>query len=113
MSFSFRYIFSQLLLPLLILMPTSSMALEEIDAVAIIVNDEVITNQQIDIRFADFKRQLKLQGKALPSDKLLKKQVLERMVLDSIQLQLAKSQGIYVDDLSLNKALTNIAKMLI
>jgi len=94
----------------LLSLPTTGYALEELDSVAIIVNDEIISTQQLDQRFNDFKRQIKLQGQSLPDEQLLKKQVIERMILDSIQLQLAKAQGIYVDDLSLNQALENIAK---
>jgi len=87
-----------------------AIAIEELDSVAIIVNENIISKQEIEIRFNDFKRQLKLQGKKLPPDELLKKQVVERMIVDSIQLQLAKQQGIHIDDLSLNKALENIAR---
>jgi len=87
-----------------------ALAIEELDSVAIIVNENIISKQEIQTRFNDFKRQLKLQGKKLPPDELLKKQVVERMIVDSIQLQLAKQQGIHIDDLSLNKALENIAR---
>lgn len=89
---------------------TQAMALEEIDSIAIIVNEEVITQQQIENRFNDFKQQILLQGQTLPDDELLKKQVIERMIIDSIQLQMAKTQGISLDDLSLNQALEGIAQ---
>jgi len=89
---------------------TPAKALEEIDSIAIIVNDEVITHQQIENRFNDFKKQIQLQGQSLPDDELLKKQVIERMIIDSIQLQMAKLQGISLDDLSLNQALESIAQ---
>jgi peptidyl-prolyl cis-trans isomerase SurA len=89
---------------------TPAMAIEEMDSIAIIVNDEVITRQQIENRFNDFKQQILLQGQSLPDDELLKKQVIERMIVDSIQLQMAKLQGISLDDLSLNQALESIAK---
>jgi len=85
-------------------------AIEEIDSVAIIVNDGIISHQQVNNQLNNFKRQLKLQGQSLPPEKLFKKQVIERIILDSIQLQHAKSQGISVDDLSLNKALEAIAE---
>lgn len=89
---------------------TTAMALEKLDSIAIIVNDEVITHQQIENRFNDFKKQILLQGQSLPDDELLKKQVIERMIIDSIQLQMAKTQGISLDDLSLNQALESIAQ---
>ena len=86
------------------------MAIEEIDSVAIIVNENIISNQEINDRLQEFKGQLRLQGKKSPPEKLLKKQVIERIILDSIQLQLAKAQGIQIDDLTLNKALESIAR---
>jgi len=94
----------------LIFFSNTLFAIEEIDSVAIIVNDSIISKHEINSRLTNFKRQVKLQGKKLPPDDLLKKQVIERMIVDSIQLQLAKQQGIVIDDLSLNKALENIAK---
>ncbi len=84
-------------------------ALEELDSIAIIVNDETISAQQIEKRLNDFRRQISIQGQTPPPEESLKKQVIERMILDSIQLQLAKTQGIEIDDLSLNKALEKIA----
>jgi len=85
-------------------------AIKEIDSIAIIVNDSIISHQQINNQLNNFKRQLELQGQSLPPEKLLKKQVIERIIIDSIQLQHAKSQGISIDDLSLNKALEAIAE---
>ena len=85
-------------------------AIEELDSIAIVVNDNIISTQEVSNRLNDFKRQLDLQGKKLPPLNLLKKQVVERMIIDSIQLQLAKAQGIHIDDLTLNKALDGIAK---
>jgi len=94
----------------LIFFSSSLFALEEIDSVAIIVNENIVSKQEINGRLSDFKRQLQLQGKKLPADELLKKQVIERIIVDSIQLQLAKQQGISIDDLNLNKSLESIAK---
>jgi len=101
---------SLLLLSSFMFFSSQLMAIEEIDSVAIIVNENIISNQEINDRLQEFKGQLQLQGKTLPPEKLLKKQVIERIILDSIQLQLAKAQGIHIDDLSLNKALESIAR---
>jgi len=98
------------LLSSLVFFSSALFAIEEIDSVAIIVNENIISKQEITTRLDDFKRQIKLQRKKLPPDDLLKKQVIERLIVDSIQLQQAKQQGIFIDDLSLNKALESIAK---
>lgn len=94
----------------LVFLSANVSAIEELDSIAIVVNDNIISSQEVTNRLDDFKRQLDLQGKKLPPLNLLKKQVVERMIIDSIQLQLAKAQGIHIDDLSLNQALEGIAK---
>ncbi len=83
---------------------------EEIDAIAVVVNDSIISKNEINSRLNDFKHQLELQGQRVPPDALLRKQVIERMIVDNIQLQMAKQQGIFVDDITLNKMLEGIAQ---
>ncbi len=88
----------------------SANAAEPIDAIAVIVNDSIISEKDIEKRVNDFTKQLRVQGQRLPPEDILRKQVIERMIVDSLQLQLAKAQGLHIDDLSLNKMLENIAK---
>ncbi len=83
---------------------------EEIDAIAVVVNDSIISKNEINSRLNDFKHQLELQGQRVPPDALLRKQVVERMIVDNIQLQMAKQQGIFIDDITLNKMLEGIAQ---
>ena len=85
-------------------------AVEEIDSIAVIVNDDIITNREINDRLHEFKLQIQSQGKKLPPEELLRKKIIERMITDNIQLQLARAQGINIDDLRLNKALESIAR---
>jgi len=89
---------------------SSASAIEEIDSIAVVVNDNIISTLEVNNRINDFRRQLELQGQSLPPEKVLRKQVIERMIVDSIQLQLAKGQGIHIDDLTLNQALESIAR---
>ena len=89
---------------------STTMAAETLDTVAVVVNDSIISQREVDNRFNDFKHQLELQGQRLPPESLLKKQVVERMILDKIQLQMASAQGIHIDDLTLNKMLEGIAQ---
>ena len=102
--------FLLLLIPIINLYTASAFALEEINSIAVVVNENIISKQEVNTRVDDFKHQLELQDQKLPPSDLLKKQVLERMILDSVQLQLAKDQGIHIDDLTLNNTLENIAK---
>jgi len=92
------------------LFSSTAFAIEELDSIAVIVNESIISKQEINNQLNDFKRQMQIQGQSPPPEKLLKKQVIERIIINSIQLQLAKAQGIVIDDLSLNRALESIAK---
>lgn len=83
---------------------------EAIDHIAVVVNDDVITNHELDNYLSKIKQQLKKQGTPLPAAKELEKQVLERMIIDMLQLQFAKESGVRIDDAQLDKALGRIAQ---
>lgn len=110
MQFHPMKIITPILTTALLLLAPASKAMQEIDSVALIVNDSIISKQKIEQRLVEFKRQVKLQGQRLPDDSVLKKQLIERMILDNIQLQLAETQGISIDDLTLNNMLEGIAQ---
>jgi peptidyl-prolyl cis-trans isomerase SurA len=78
--------------------------------IVVVVNDDVITRQELDARLAIVTSQLKKQGTALPEADVLEKQILERMIGDLLQVQFAKETGLRVDDVQLDKALTRIAQ---
>lgn len=82
----------------------------ELDNIVAIVNNDVITASELTDKVTQIKAQLKEKQTQLPPDDILRKQILERMILDEIQLQLAKSSGIRVDDEQLNQVITNVAK---
>ncbi len=81
-----------------------------LDQIAVVVNDDVITNHEQKNYLDKIKQQLKKQGTPLPAAKELEKQVLERMIIDMLQLQFAKESGLRIDDVQLDKALGRIAQ---
>jgi peptidyl-prolyl cis-trans isomerase SurA len=81
-----------------------------VNDIAVIVNDDVITRRELDSYLTKIKQQLKAQGTPLPALKELEKQVIERMIIDMLQLQYAKETGVRVDDVQLDKALNRIAQ---
>lgn len=85
-------------------------AAEEVDHIAVVVNDDVITDFELRNYLEKIRQQLKKQGTPLPAAKELEKQVLERMIIDMLQLQLAKESGLRIDDVQLDKALGRIAQ---
>ena len=82
----------------------------ELDRVVAVVNDDVIVMSELQQRVRTVRAQLRAAGTQLPPDDVLRRQVLERLILDRLQVQLAQLNGIRIDDDTLNAALTNIAK---
>ena len=84
----------------------------ELDRIVAIVNDEVIVNSELERQTASMVSQLRKKNPstALPPANVLAKQVLERMIIKSIQLQIAKKSGIKIDNQAVNKTIARIAK---
>ncbi len=80
-----------------------------IDDVVVVVNDDVITKNELDERVKSVISQLQKQGTPLPEQSVLRKQILERMITDMLQSQYAKESGVRVDDTQLDLAMTSIA----
>jgi peptidyl-prolyl cis-trans isomerase SurA len=80
-----------------------------LDRIVAVVNDEVITSVELEHRLASAEAQLKRQSIALPATDVLRKQVLDRLILDRAQLQLARENGVRVDDVSVNAAIARMA----
>ena len=93
-----------------VLSNTSIASLKPLDYIVVVVNDDVITDTMLKNRVNDFRKQLELSQLSRIEPETLKKQVLERMISDTIQLQQAKQLGMSVDDLLLNRMLEQIAK---
>jgi len=90
--------------------PPGQSANSPIDAIAVIVNDEVITQRELNERVATIVARMQQQKLALPDAAELRKQVLERMIVERAQLQLAKEMGVRVDDNMLDRAIARIAE---
>jgi peptidyl-prolyl cis-trans isomerase SurA len=82
----------------------------QVDRIVAVVNDEVITQNDLNERVGLITRQLQRQGGQLPAAEVLNKQILERMINDLILVQQAKETGIKVDDATLEKTIDRIAQ---
>ena len=82
-----------------------------IDSIAVVVNDEVITRNEVAKRVASIEQRMKSQGAAMPEQADLQRQVLEVMIVERAQAQLAKEMGMRpVDDTQLDRAIGRIAE---
>lgn len=82
----------------------------ELDRIVAIVNDDVIVMSELDARVRQIKADLRQSGTQAPQDDVLRRQVLERLIVDKLQVQLATQRGIVVNDQDLNRAVTSLAK---
>ncbi len=81
-----------------------------VDSIAAIVNSDVITKGELNERVALVEAQLKQQNVALPPRAEFQKQVLEHMIVERAQLQLAKDMGLKVDDTQLDRTIALMAE---
>ena len=81
-----------------------------IDRIVAVVNDEVVTANELRARARVAEAQLRRQKIQPPSADVLERQVLERMIVDRAQLQLARETGVRVDDATVNATLGRIAE---
>ncbi|WP_153109149.1 peptidylprolyl isomerase [Propionivibrio limicola] len=79
------------------------------DRIVAVVNDEVITLYELRTRLDMAIGQLKRQGTAQPPRDVLEQQMLERLIIDKVQLQQAREIGLRVDDAQLEQAIQRIA----
>lgn len=93
------------------LMLTTVQAAEtKIDGVAAIVNNGVVLQSEVTEMVERVKNGAAKQGQTLPSDKVLRVQALERLIGNSLQLQLAKRMGLQITDQQLDQTISNIAQ---
>jgi len=83
---------------------------QTVDTIAAIVNDGVITQRELDERVQMIARRLSQQNAPVPPAEQLRAQVLSQMVLERIQLQKAKEDGITVDDAAVQRTLQRLAQ---
>ena len=81
----------------------------KIDRIVAIVDQVVITENELADRIKSVTAQLEKQGTELPPPAILQKQILERMITDRLQLQYASQTGLRVDDNQLDKTIERIA----
>jgi len=82
---------------------------QKLDRIVAVVDQTVITERDLESRIATVTAQLKKQGTELPDEALLRKQILERLISDTLQIQYAAQTGLKVEDTQLDKTIERIA----
>ncbi len=82
----------------------------ELDSVAVIVNDGVILQSDIETSMKSLQANARKNGQSLPEADVLREQIVEKLILDKIQQQEAERIGVRIDDNRLNQTIADIAK---
>jgi peptidyl-prolyl cis-trans isomerase SurA len=83
---------------------------EMLDSVSVIVDQGVVLESQIEDLVSSVKRNAITNKQDLPSDRALRTQAIERLIIDSLQMQMAERMGIQISDPQLEQTITNIAQ---
>lgn len=81
-----------------------------VDSVVAIVNDDVVTERELDLRVSLITRRLEQQKAPVPPLDQMRQQVLDQMVLERVQLEKAKEDGIVIDDATVQATLRRLAQ---
>jgi peptidyl-prolyl cis-trans isomerase SurA len=100
-----------LLAPLLLVTGSPvSAQIEMLDQVVAIVDDDIILASELQERIQGVRGQMEARGVDVPEEEVLVRETLDRLILDSIQLQLANRYGVRIPDQQLDESMTRLAK---
>ncbi|HGG5393476.1 TPA: peptidylprolyl isomerase SurA [Salmonella enterica subsp. enterica serovar Orientalis] len=99
-----------LLLGIAMIANTSFAAPQVVDKVAAVVNNGVVLESDVDGLMQSVKLNAVQAGQQLPDDATLRHQILERLIMDQIILQMGQKMGVKITDEQLDQAIANIAK---
>jgi peptidyl-prolyl cis-trans isomerase SurA len=85
-------------------------AVSQADFIVAVVNSEPITSSEVQAQVKPILQQFAQQGRATPPLADLQRQVLERLIMERAQLQLAASSGVRVDEVAIDQAEQNVAR---
>ena len=90
---------------------TSALAqVQTLDQVVAIVDDDIILASELQERVAGVRSTMESRGVEMPDDETLVRETLDRLILDSIQTQLANRYGVRIPDAQLDEAMTRLAR---
>lgn len=102
-----RYLLGALML--LLLAPMAIAERQSLDRVVAVVDEGVVLQSELQSRVQQIESRLRAQGTRLPPDEVLRKRVLDQLILERIQIQRARQMGMRIGDNELNRAMQDVA----
>ncbi len=100
----------KLFLLIFLVSPMTNAAIELLDKVAVVVEDGIILESEVNQRIEQIVESLKQSETPLPPQEVLFEQIIERMIIEEIQLQKAQRAGVRISDQELNESMAQIAQ---
>ncbi|MED5500773.1 MAG: peptidylprolyl isomerase, partial [Pseudomonadota bacterium] len=95
----------------MLLSPLSAMAeVVPLDRIVAVVNDDAIMHSQLERRVVQARDQLQANNIPMPPGQALERQVLDRMIVEQIELQMAEDANLSIDETQLNSTMRGIAE---
>lgn len=111
MKATLRHGVQALLVLLAVMAPLSAQAERKLlDQVVAIVDEDVILQTELEARISTITSRLRAQGTGLPPRQVLEERVLDQLITESIQMQMADRAGMRISDNELNETMANIAE---
>lgn len=101
---------SLLVMAFLSVTPLMHLEAQTLDKVAVVVDDDVIMASELELQLRLLTNQIRQSGQSLPPEEFLRRQLLEKLIVESLQLQIGERAGIKVSDQQLNEAANSIAE---
>jgi peptidyl-prolyl cis-trans isomerase SurA len=95
---------------LILVSMTANSTPKDLDYIVAIVDDDVVLATELVMRLSSVRKQMQAANVPIPADDVLFNQMLERLIMEDIQLQMGQRAGVRVDDETLTNALEGIAK---
>ncbi len=101
---------SALILTSSVLFSSAFAAEQKLDRIAAIVDNDVVMFSQYQTRLQEVQQTISKRGVEIPPEDVLRQQVMERLIIDAIQLQMAERSGIRISDEELSASMATIAE---
>ncbi|HIG40105.1 MAG: peptidylprolyl isomerase [bacterium] len=88
----------------------ASASLVILDKIIAVVDEDVIMQSELDVRRQSIQTQVESAGQQMPPEDILNQQIIERLIVESLQLQMADRAGVRISDEELTEAMQGIAQ---
>ena len=83
---------------------------QELDRISVIVNDGVVLESDIQSRISDYKKNASIDGLSIPPEDVLRELIIDQLIIEELQLQIADRVGIKISDEELNMTIKSLAQ---